>query len=201
MGDGASMFYDANCSVCGIELKDIPIYEPAICSSCSHKREREEREREREEQDAKRQNETHYDVHEYKYSWMSGTEWKPMKVFLNTTDKPNYIRFGADSDSEILLRELIVSPQKKKYGGLGTRNTEGHEDAHVFRARGSKFFLDVTEDLLSALRGTADVKVMDQPYSPSGGGGKKKRRKYSKKYTKRRKSNKRKSKTKRRRRR
>ena len=44
---GAFMFYDGNCEGCGIELKDIPNYEPAICSSCSHKRESEERERER----------------------------------------------------------------------------------------------------------------------------------------------------------
>ena len=154
-------------------------------------RERAKREREREERDAKRQNEIRYEVQEYK----SRKNWENMTVYLNKTDQPNYIRFG--SNREIPLYTVIVSPQKQKLFGLGARNIEGHEDALVFRAGGRKYFLSGIGGLVEALRDT-DVKVMNQPYTPSGGGGKKKRRKYSKKYTKRRKS-KRKSKTKRRR--
>jgi len=135
---------------------------------------------------------------------MSGTKWEPMKVYLNTSDGNNYIRFGSDSDKEVPLYAVKVSPQKKKLGGFAARNTEGgHEDALVFRAESRKYFLSHITDLMNALRDT-DVEVADQPYSQSRGdkgGGKKKRHKYSKKYTKRRKSNKRKSKTKRRRRR
>ena len=115
--------------------------------------------------------------------------WGDMKVYLNKIDKPNYIRFG--SDSEIPLSTLIVSPQKRKLGGLGARNTEGHEDALVFRAGNIKLFLSNITALLTDLEGTEYTRE-NVPHVSSGGGRKKKRRKYSKKYTKRRKSNKRK---------
>ena len=153
------------------------------CQDCAQKAERErEREIER-ERAAKRNNENPYDVQKYSWSFPSGTKWETMKVYINTTDKPNYIRFGSDG-IEIPLNSLIVSPQKQNYGGLAARNTEGHTDARVFRAGYHKYFLDVPQDMMTEVE-TGGATVMTESYSPSRGGGKKKRRKYSKKSTKR----------------
>lgn len=193
--------YNDVCSVHG--LTDFQQY--VGCLACAEKEAaqgaRAEAEAEDEKIREKKRNEKSYDVLKYKYSLRHGTRWEPMKVYLNKSH--NYIRFGSDSDIEIPLNKLIVSPQKKIYGERWARNTEGHEDALVFRAEDSKFFLDNTRDLLSALEGT-DYTKKTEPHFSAGGGRKKNRRKYSKKYTKRkhtkRRKSKKKNKTKRRRR-
>ena len=187
-----SMAYRDHCSVCGQET-DFEQY--VGCQVCSRREEIKKMEEESRKKKEKRTNETQYDVQKYSYSLLSGTNWEPMIVFLNKTDHPNYIRFGSSSDIEIPLEQLIVSPQKNKYGGLAARNTVGHEDALVFRAMGRKFFLSNIHDLLSALEGTNYIRK-DIPHVSSGGGRKKNRRKYIKKYTKRKHTKRRKSKNK-----